>query len=174
MIEKDRTQNIIIASMIIIAAISGITLASNATYYSGSYMIINNLNIQLTNLQILNYNGSGTPVIRMSFSVQAPTVLAGRAYLNYLRATVYLNGESFSYTEFRTQIPEDKQVLTSGYSELFNISASINDPNDQAIIANATMTGQWTFHILLTYFYNVFDRSRDAVNILAFDWDKGP
>ncbi len=173
MIEHDRPQNIIIAAMIVIAAISSVYLYSNASHYSGSYVMINDLQIDLVDVRVLNYeNMSLNPSLQMVFNVRAPDVATGSATLTYLRAVVYLNNESFSYTEFRLAIPKDKQTITPGYNENFTIGSTITVAEDKAIIYDAAANDIWTFGIVLTYFYHLFNSTAESVNILVFAWPK--
>lgn len=173
MIERDKPQNIIIAAMIVIAVISSVYLYSNASYYSGSYVIINELHIDLIDVQVLNYeNMSLNPALRMVFNVKAPDVATGSATLTYLRAVVYLNNESLSYTEFRLSIPPEKQAIIPGYNENFTIGSTITVDEDKAIIYDAAANDNWIFKIELTYFYHIFKATAESVNFVAFAWQK--
>ena len=171
MIDSERTQNIIVVLTIMISLISLVGLASSSAYYSGSYQIIRDLEIDLVDVQVTNVdpaNETVNPIVRAVFSVIAPQAASGKATITFLRCEIHVNGESFDYATFRRAIRFDEGVVTSGYNETFSVGSTIAQMADKQILYNASLEDSWTFSITLFVFYHMFEARGEDVRVLIF------
>ena len=174
MISKTKPQNLIVVVTIIIGLVSGIGLASSASYYNGSYLIIQNLQINLEEIRVTNLDPTNTsidPEIALDFSFVAPETSDGEATITYLLATVYLNGDKMNYASFRRNIQSASRAITSGYNKTFTLSSTISELDDKYVLYNATADGDWTFSVTLTVFYHVFNAPAESVRIIPFSYE---
>jgi hypothetical protein len=171
MIENERTQNILVVITIIVSLVSVVGLMSSSSYYGGSYMIIQNLEIDLDDVYVSNVvptNTSINPSVSVAFSVEAPEAAAGKATITYMRAQIFLNGESFQYAEFRRAIGYEDGVVTSGYNKTFSVGSTITQMQDKEILYNASLEDNWTFSITLTMWYHMFEARGEDIRVLVF------
>jgi len=174
MIADTKPQNIIVVAMIIFGIASGIGIATTANFYGGSYVIVKYLDVGLEEVRVGNLNPDNltiNPAIQMDFSIVAPEASAGEAYVTFLTASVYLNGDKLSYATFRRSIPSEHRTVTPGYDQTFTITSSIREPIDKYTLYNASADGEWVWGITLTIFYDVFDSPGDQVRVLAFSYE---
>jgi len=174
MISKTKPQNFIVVVTLILGLVSGIGLASTASYYSGSYVIVSYLQIDLDEVRVANVDPTNTsinPSIALDFSFVAPETSDGEATVTYLVATVYINGDKMNYASFRKNIPSASRAITSGYNKLFTVSSSIIEMEDKNVLYNASADGDWTFSITLTVFYHVFNSPAESVRIIPFSYE---
>ncbi|MHA2085537.1 MAG: hypothetical protein ACXABD_17405 [Candidatus Thorarchaeota archaeon] len=54
MISNTKPQNVIVVVTLILGIVSGIGLANSASYFSGSYVIVRYLEVDLTNVRVTN------------------------------------------------------------------------------------------------------------------------
>jgi hypothetical protein len=177
MISDQKPQNIIFVVTMILGLVSAASLATNAAYYSGSYAIVRYLDIDMVDIQVSNFdpeNFSIDPALLVDFKVEAPPAQTGEAKLTYLTMSVYLNGDKFSYTSFRKDIPLDKRTLYPSYNETYRIGSTITEPADQELIHDAYQDDEWVFSITLTVFYDIFDSPGDQVRIIAYSYNGVP
>ncbi|MHA1960846.1 MAG: hypothetical protein ACW99U_11470 [Candidatus Thorarchaeota archaeon] len=173
MISKDRPQNFIVVLTIIAAVFSGFSLVSTATHYSGSYIIISHLEVDLVDVTVRNVDPTNTtinPSVSAAFNFKAPNVDAGSASLTFLTAQILLNGESFTYAYFRLSIPSEHRTVFPGYDRNFSVGSTISIMEDKQILYNASAIDTWTFTVVLTMFYHLFESRAESVRILAFAW----
>jgi len=173
MISDSKPQNILLITTLIIGLISGVGLASNAAWYSGSYSIVRYLDVDMTDIRVANYN---LPNMSLSvyFNVEAPAVQTGEAKLTYFTMSVYINGNKLSYTTFRKSVPLDLRTIYPAYNETFRIGSTIASETDQQLIIDAAESGEWVFSIRLTIFYDIFDSPGDQVRVVAYSYNGEP
>lgn len=174
MISDTKPQNIIVVVTIIMGIISGVGIVTTANFYGGSYVIVKYLDVDLEEVRVSNLDPTNTtinPSIQLDFSIVAPQTAAGEAYLSYFTASVFLNGDKFSYTTFRRSIPSEHRTVTPGYNKTFTVRSSVTEILDKYTLYNASVDGEWTWGISLTIFYDVFDSPGDQVRVLAFSYE---
>ena len=177
MISDTKPQNIIFVVAMIIGLFSAAGLASSAAYYSGSYSIVRYLDINMTDVRVGNFDPDNltiNPSLVVDFNVLAPPAQTGEAKLTFLRVTVYLNGDKFSYTTFRKDIPRDFRTLYPNYNETFSIGSTITVEHDKQILYDAYNNDEWVFSFTLTVFYDIFDSPGDQVRIIAYSYNGVP
>ncbi|MHA2424314.1 MAG: hypothetical protein ACXAEF_05970 [Candidatus Thorarchaeota archaeon] len=177
MISDQKPQNIIFVITMIIGLVSAASLASSAAYYSGSYSIVRYLDIDMTEIRVSNFdpdNITQNPIMNVYFNVEAPPAQTGEAQLTYFTMSLYLNGDKFSYTSFRRNVPLDLRTLYPEYNETFRIGSTILEPEDKQILHDAYDSDEWVFSITLTVFYDIFDSPGDQVRIIAYSYNGMP
>ncbi|MGV9168491.1 MAG: hypothetical protein ACOC38_00950 [Promethearchaeia archaeon] len=171
MISSERSQNAIMAITLIIGVLSGVSLAGSSAYYSGSYLMVRYLEVDLLRIKAQNLqpeNETVNPSLTLSFNMQVPDVLSGKASVTFLRASVYLNGDSFDYTLFRKRLSMDDRELFPGYDKNHTIGSTITVDSDKEILYNAYEESNWTFSVVLTIFYHTFDSDASEVRVVSF------
>ena len=177
MISDQKPQNIIFIITMIIGLISATSLATNAAYYSGSYAIVRYLDIDMVDIRVNNFDPENTtinPGLTVDFKVEAPATQTGEARLTYLTMSIYLNGDKFSYTAFRRDIPAALRTLTPSYNETFYVGSTITVDQDKQLLYDAYENDEWVFSITLTVFYDIFDSPGDQVRIIAYSYNGLP
>ncbi|MFO7835404.1 MAG: hypothetical protein R6V83_02025 [Candidatus Thorarchaeota archaeon] len=171
MISSERSQNAIMAITLIIGVLSGVSLAGSSAYYSGSYLMVRYLEVDLLGIKAQNLqleNETVNPSLTLSFNMQVPDGLSGKASVTFLRASVYLNGESFDYTFFRKRLSMEDRELFPGYDKNHTIGSTITVDSDKEILYNAYEESNWTFSVVLTIFYHTFDSDASEVRVVSF------
>lgn len=171
MISDTKTQNVIVVVMVILGLFSGLNLAGNASFYSGTFLIESYLQVELEEIRLTDYDPDNITQdfeLSLFFSFVAPITEAGEIKLDFLTAAVYLNGEKIKYKTFKTDIPAEKNIVTSGYNETFAVSNTITEIIDKNVFFNATAHGEWTYSIKLIYFYIVFDSGGNPFREIYF------
>lgn len=175
MISGTRSQNIIVLATIVLGIVGGASLVSSTSLYSGSYVMVTRLDVELEQLTIINFdpesfdpdNTSVVPVVRLSFSFKVVEGVVGEADLRSIGASVMLNGESFDYAAWFSLIPAADRSLYGGYNKTFSLSAGLEQAADKLLLKNAADTDTWNFIVRLTLHYTVF-KSAQSVRGFAF------
>jgi hypothetical protein len=163
MISSDRTQNIIVAGMIVATIISSVFLVNNAMYYSGSYSLVGRLDVTMNAPVVANVdptNESIFPSISLSFHLVSQSTLEGNVRITFIGADVRLNDDMLSYTPFAWTVPLAEQHLTPGYNRTVVLSRSTyteEDAIDRQTILTAYDLGVWNWTVVLRYSFIVFD-----------------
>ena len=162
MISSERTQNIIIASTIIIAVISSVTLVSNGIYYGGTYALLGNLDITFENLTISNIdplNSSKYPIVVFTFNLATHSPYDGNVRINFMGLSTTLNGDRLSYMAFSLIPPVADQHLTPTYNHnfVFNDTADDELGIDRQTILDAYNSSTWFWEVEFRYSYYFFD-----------------
>ena len=171
MISDTKPQNLIVVITIIAGIIGATTLYSSASYYGGSYVLVQRLNVELTEIRLGHFdpsNESIDPSISAYFRFEAPETIGGKTRIYSLTVSIYLNGESFDYASFRRIIPLEDRLVTSGYNKTFSVGDTIDSEIDKQIIFDAYAAEEWTFSVTLRLFYIVFESPAQSVRILTF------
>jgi hypothetical protein len=158
MIESDRIQNLIIVTAIIFGVISAGMIVVNANYYSGSYALAHYTEVHLEDIRITNLdpsNESLIPGLYFTLNFQTHDDAAGDAALTYFTVWPYLNGEPILYATFNKHIPDENRDLYPGYDQNFTSSSSILEDLDQQILFDAYNNANWTWAIVIRYWYSV-------------------
>lgn len=159
MIASERSQNIIVVSVIMITIVSSMFLAGNASYYGNSYSLAGNLNVTLLEIEVRNINHineSITPSIGITFNFATSAQSSGNVRITFMGAAVRLNSDTLAYTIF-SHIPlvEDQYIYPD-----FNMNYSMSDDateSDKQTILDADISGIWNWEIELRYSFMVFD-----------------
>lgn len=171
LISSERSQNVIMVITLAIGILSGVSLAGSSAYYSGSYLMIQYLEVDLLGVRVSNLqpdNETVNPSLSISFNLQVPQTLSGDASVTFLRANVYLNGESFDYASFTKLLRAENRQLNPGYNKNYTIGSTIDVMSDKDILYAAYDESNWTFSILLTIFYHTFDSDASQVRVVSF------
>ncbi len=171
MIADIRTQNMIIATTIILSLVAASSLVVSTNYFVGSFSLVTNLDVQMISLILSNFdptNMTKNPSIYLTFNIKVSGAGTGDVTLTYLTASVALNGESFDYISLHKKILPDAGRLYPQYERNFTLAASIRDDLDKAILLSAEEDGNWTFVVSLTLFYYMFKSKIDSVRFFVF------
>ncbi len=171
MISDTRPQNAIVVITIIAGIIGATSLYSAASYYGGSYVLVQRLDVELTEMRLGNFdplNMSVDPALSAFFQFTAPEIASGKTRLESLTASIYLNGESFNYANFRRNIPAEDKLVTSGYNKTFSVGSTLELDQDKQLIYDAYIAEDWTFSVTLSIFYTVFESRAQSVRVMTF------
>lgn len=159
MIASERTQNIIVVSVIIIAVVSSGFLVGNAAYYGGSYSLAGRLDVSLLEVQVSGIdhtNESINPSLRLTFNLATDSLTEGNVRITFMRAAVTINNDSLSYTPFTYTPPVVDQYLYPEFNRNYSLHNSATSLDRQAIL-DADSGGSWNWDIEFSYSFIVFD-----------------
>ena len=159
MIASERTQNIIVVTVIITAIVSSMFLANNAMYYGGSYSLAGKLTVTLLEIEVSNIdhsNESIDPAVRLTFNLATTSTAEGNVRITFMGAKVWLNSDLLSYTSFAYIPPVPDQYLHPEFSENYTLSNIAKNDDKQAIL-DADTAGTWFWEIEFRYSFIVFD-----------------
>ena len=160
MITSERSQNVIVTLVIIVALVSSVFLVSNAQYYGGSYILAETLEVDLVETKVsgINHeNESINPMISFTFNFQTNTRLTGNVRVKFIGLVVSLNNEAFSYTTFTQIIPEELEQLYPDYDRNFTLGRTTREDRD--IVLRADNASSWNWFLTFRYYYITFDIS---------------
>ncbi len=160
MIASERTQNIIVVSVIIIAVVSSGFLVSNASYYGGSYSLAGRLDVTLVEVRVSNIdhtNESIKPGIGLTFNLATDSLADGNVRITFMGASVRLNDDALSYMAFNYVPPVQEQYLYPGFSNNYTLSNTAVEDVDRQTILDADTSGIWFWEISFNYSFIVFD-----------------
>ncbi len=159
MIASERTQNIIVVSVIIVALVSSGFLVSNAAYYGGSYSLAGRLDVTLLEVRVSGIdhtNESIKPGISLTFNLATYSLAEGNVRITFMGAEVTLNNDSLSYTTFSYTPPVVDQYLYPEFNRNYTMGNSATYSDRQAIL-DAYTSGIWNWDIEFRYSFIVFD-----------------
>ncbi len=168
MIASERTQNIIVVSVIIIAVVSSGFLVSNAAFYGGSYSLAGRLDVSLLEVRVSGIdhtNESINPGLRLTFNLATDSLAEGNVRITHMRAKVTLNNDSLSLTAFTYVPPIVDQYLYPEFNRNYSLSNSATF-NDRQAILDADTSGIWNWDIEFSYSFIVFDEP----GTITFRW----
>ena len=162
MISSERSQNVIIAIAIIATVVSSGFLVSNANYYTGSYELVGRLSVNIVKTQVSDIDPANESIIpRIVFTVNLRTTSAteGNVRVNFIGATVTLNGDLLSYTSFARNVPLAAQPLHPDYERNLTLSSNTDpsDDEDRAAIIDAYQADTWQWFVSLRYSFYIFE-----------------
>jgi hypothetical protein len=158
MIASERSQNIIIIVTIITAIVCLGFSVGNAQYYGGSYILADQLEVNLADINVSNVgpNITTNPGITLTFNLAIPAQSEGNVRITFLGATVWLNDDLLSLTAFAYTPPLADQYLQSNMNRNVLISKTSVD-NDAQTIIDAYLSSTWAWNVTLRYSFIVFD-----------------
>ncbi|MHA1614371.1 MAG: hypothetical protein ACTSYJ_05960 [Candidatus Thorarchaeota archaeon] len=168
MIASERTQNIIVVSVIIIALVSSGFLVSNAAYYGGSYSLAGRLDVTLLEVRVSGIdhtNESVNPGLRLTFNLATDSLTEGNVRITFMGAEVTLNNDSLSYTTFSYTPPVVDQYLYPEFNRNYTMHNSATYSDRQAIL-DADSEDMWNWDIEFRYSFIVFDER----GTITFRW----
>ena len=160
MITNERSQNVIVTLVIIVALVSSVFLVSNAQYYGGSYILAETLevNVMETKVSGINHeNESVYPGLSFTFNFHTDAKISGNVRVKFIGAAVYLNNEKLTYTAFSRSIPDEFQNLYPDYNRNFTLGRTISTTEDRNIVLQADNTSSWNWFLIFRYYYISFD-----------------
>ena len=172
MIASERSQNIIVVSVIMITIVSSMFLAGNAAYYGGSYSLAGKLTVSLLEIEVSNIdqtNETINPGIRLTFNIATTSLSEGNVKLTFMGATVWLNDDLLSLTSFARIPPVDEQNLYPEFDTNYTMSNTATFEDRQAIL-DAETSGLWFWDITFRYSFIVFDE-RGTLTWRWFDFN---
>ncbi|KXH77172.1 MAG: hypothetical protein AM326_05525 [Candidatus Thorarchaeota archaeon SMTZ-45] len=168
MISSERSQNIIVAFLIISAMVSSVFLVGNVQYYSGSYVLAGRMNVNLVEVLAGNVdqeNESIYPFLSFTFNFQTDSPIEGNVRLTVIYGTVWLNDDLLSYTVFNRYLNNDAdQLLHPGYDSNFTLASEINSETDRNTVLQADMVDTWNWYIRLRYTFITFDEAQSQTS----------
>jgi len=174
MIESERNQNVIAATVLILGIISTGIIFVNVDYYSGSYALAGYVQVELEDIRVTNLdpdNETLIPGLFLKLNLKTGEQADGDVTLNTLVAFIRLNRQLIQYAAFRMNIPIDLRVLYPGYDQNFTLSSSLTDDHDQELLLDAYNNVNWTWSITIRYWYSVFVPENDAFREIAFSYN---
>ena len=163
MIASERSQNIIIVLTIAIAIISSGFIVANASYYGGTYVLAEQLEVSLAEIHVSSVdpsNASVKPRISLTFNMRIDVQAEGNVRVTFLGATLWLNNDLLSYTSFSHSPSLVDQYLHSDYDR--NITMSQSAIDDRQTVVDAYLSSTWAWNVTLRYSFIVFD-VRDTI-----------
>jgi hypothetical protein len=159
---------------LVVGIVSGASLISNTSYYTGSYTLARYLTVTLEDVRIANLNPSNTsinPSLVMIFNVKAPDLTSGHMTLTHLSAVVHLNGEPIAYETFQNEVSGSDRSVAAGYNKTFTVGSTVFVLPDKQLLYNASLSGNWTFNIALRVNYILFQGSILSSRMLFFVYE---
>ena len=159
MIASERTQNLIIVTVIMVAIVSSGLLVSNATYYGGSYSLAGTLNVTLLEVKVTNINHTSEtafPGIAVTFNLATTSLSEGNVRIIFMGATVWLNEDILSYMSFSHIPAVADQYLYPEFNNNYTMHNTANTIDRQTIL-DADTSGEWNWEIEYRYAFIVFD-----------------
>ncbi len=160
MIASERSQNVIVTLVIIVALVSSVFLVSNAQYYGGSYILAEKMEVDLLETKVSKIdheNESIYPSISFTFNFHIDARLTGNVRMKFLGLVVSLNNEALTYTTFTRIIPDELEQLYPDYDRNFTLAKTTYTTQDRNIILQADNASSWNWFLTLRYYYITFD-----------------
>ncbi len=178
MITSERTQDTIVAIMMILAVLSSFSLVNSATYYGGSEYLLYGMEVTLEEIRITHLdptNVSIDPIMSLSFRFKAPSPPQGGIRLWDMYATVVLNNDSLSYASFGLYVPAEYRQVYPGYEHVFVLTSLIDDLPDKYTLYHAYGNNTWSFVIGFRWFYRMFTSPKAPSSppmMRTFNWSR--
>jgi len=160
MIASERTQNMIVVTVILVAIVSSGLLVSNATYYGGSYSLAGRLEVNLLEVKVTNINhtaGSSDPSISLIFNLHTSSVFEGNVRITFMGASIRLNDDLLSYTPVAFIPQQADQYLTPEFDRNYTLS-NVATTFDREAVLDADASETWSWEIQYRYSFIVFDQ----------------
>jgi len=161
MISSQRSQNVIVSLVIIVALVSSVFIVNNEQYYSGSYELVGKMQVSLVKTVVSDIdptNESLYPSISFTLNFRTDASTEGNVRLLFIGAIVWLNDDSLTYTDFRRGVTANAdQLLHPGYDVNFTLARTINSDTDRTSILQADSTDTWNWYIRVSYDFITFD-----------------
>ena len=171
MISSERTQNGIVSFVIILAIVSSVFLVNNVQYYNGSYSLASRLEVNLVRTVLHDIdatNESLYPSLSFTFNFRTDASTEGNVRLTFIRATVWLNDDLLSLTDFSRSLGEP---LHTGYNKNITLAKTINSETDRNTLLQADSIDTWNWTIRLRYNFITFDDTRSQTwRIIYYNW----
>ena len=160
MITNERSQNVIVTFVIIVALVSSVFLVSNAQYYGGSYILAETLEVDVVQTSVSGINHENESIYpRLSFTLnfQTDTQLSGNVQIKFIGIVVNLNNDALTYTTFTQIVPDEFQHLTPDYNRDFTLGRTTSITEDRNTVLHADNTTSWNWYLIVRYYYITFD-----------------
>lgn len=171
MISSDRGQNVIVSFVIILAVVSSVFLVSNVQYYNGSYSLATGLEVNPVRTVVRDIdptNESLYPSLSFTFNFRTDASTEGNVRLMFIGATVWLNDDLLSFTQFSRTLDE---LLHTEYNKNITLAKTTNSDTDRNTLIQADSIDTWNWDIRLRYNFITFDDSRSLTwRILYYNW----
>jgi len=160
MIASERSQNIIVVSVIMITVVCSMFLASNAAYYGSSYSLAGRMNVTLLEVKVNNIdhtNETINPGLFLTFNLATSSTSEGNVRITFMGAIVWLNNDSLSYMVFSYTPPLAEQYLYPEFNNNYSLSNTATVSVDRQAILDADASGIWNWEIEFRYSFITFD-----------------
>lgn len=173
MISSERAQNVIISIVIIVAVVSSVLLINNEQYYSGSYILADNMQVSVVQIVVSDIdptNESLYPRLSFTFNFRTDAPSEGNVRLWTIDTSVTLNDDHLSLTTFDRSLTNDPdQFLHPNYNANFTLAKTINSNTDRATILQADNVSTWNWYLRLRYSIIAFNEG-PSMRTLYFNW----
>ena len=175
MISSERSQNGIVAFVIIASIVCSLFFASNMQYYNGSFALASMMDVTLESTVIQDLdptNESIYPRLTFTLNFRTSSPIEGNVRLLYLEAVIYLNDDYLSLTTISRYFSSDEdQRLTPGYDKNHALSRVVDSDTDRAAIIDADSTGTWQWYVRFRYNFITFDNPLSQTwRTLYYNW----
>ncbi len=161
MIASERTQNIIVVSVIMITIVSSGLLVNNAVYYGGSYSLAGSLNVTLVEIKVSNIDHiieTIDPVLNLTFNIATSSLSEGNVRITFMGVAIILNNDTLSYSTFSYNPPNRDLYVTPEFNNDYSMADDVIDSDKQTLL-EADISGIWNWEIEFRYSFIVFDES---------------
>ena len=173
MISSERSQNVIVSIVIIAAVLSSVLLVGNAQYYSGSYVLVERMEVSIVQVVVSDIDPSNEsiyPHLSFTFNFRTDSPSQGNVRLTSIDASATLNDDLLSLTTFDKSLTNDPDgFLHPGYNTNFTLAKTINAHTDRATILHAYNISTWNWYLRVRYNILLFDEGQSS-RTLYFNW----
>jgi len=165
MIASERTQNMIVVTVILVTIISSVPLINNATYYGGSYSLAEGLEVNLLEVKVTNVNhteGSSDPGVSLTFNLRTESLYEGNVRITFMGASLRLNEDLLSYTPVSFVPAPADQYLSPEFDRNYTLTKRAISEDREAIL-DADTSGTWNWEIHYRYSFIVFDQPETII-----------
>jgi hypothetical protein len=175
MISSERSQNVIVLFIIILTAVSSLSLVYNAQYYSSSYELAARMNISFIEAAVSDIdptNESIYPHLSFKLNFRTDATTEGNVRLVSISGTAWLNDDLLSYTDLSGIFTDPaNQILHPNYNVNFTLAKTTNSETDRSAILLAYSTDTWNWYIRVRYEFITFGEiSSRTRRTLYFNW----
>ena len=173
MISSERSQNVIVSFVIIVALVSSVLLINNVNYYSGSYVLAERVDVNMVEIVVSDINPANEsiyPHLSFTFNFRTDSPTKGNVRLSSIEAAVTLNEDPLSLTIFDMGFNNNPdRFLHPGYNVNFTLQKTINSNPDRATVLLADNVSTWNWFLRLRYNLILFDEGQ-SLRTLYFNW----
>ncbi|MFW9768382.1 MAG: hypothetical protein ACFFF9_06470 [Candidatus Thorarchaeota archaeon] len=175
MISSERSQNVIVASVIILSVVCSLFFANNMQYYNGSFTLASRMEVSLESTVIQDLdptNESIYPRLTFTLNFRTNSPVEGNVRLIFLEAVIWLNDDYLSLSTITRYLSGDEnQLLTPDYNKNHTLSRIVNSNTDRSKIIDANNTDSWHWFVRFRYNFITFDNPRSTTwRILYYNW----